>query len=171
MYGYDRAGGGRRIARASEDARWLLARRPHHRVPPAHGAFGSGSRVGVLLGQPLIRELSTRLNAAGIGSFKFNNRGHDVVTGLGKQFAGAAFQALRAERSPSRIPKPLVPERVALSVIHRHHGPAGSPRLSDLIVRWIRRQQGATRPWARSPLYGPRIWPIRRSPAGTPACC
>ena len=72
-------------------------------------SFGSGSRVGVLLGQPLIRELSTRLNAAGIGSFKFNNRGHDVVTGLGKQFAGVAFQALRAERSPSRIPKPLVP--------------------------------------------------------------
>src|SRR6266550_9089750 len=69
-------------------------------------SFGSGSRVGALLGQPLIRELSTRLNAAGIGSFKFNNRGHDVVTGLGKQFAGAAFQALRAERSPSRIPKP-----------------------------------------------------------------
>src|SRR5437773_11485874 len=55
-------------------------------------SFGSGSRVGVLLGQPLIRELSTRLNAAGIGYFKFNNRGHDVVTGRGRHLAGAAFE-------------------------------------------------------------------------------
>ena len=43
-------------------------------------------------GQPLIRELSHRLNAAGIGYFKFNNRGHDVVAGRGKQLAGAAFE-------------------------------------------------------------------------------
>ena len=43
-------------------------------------------------GQPLIRELSTRLNAAGIGYFKFNNRGHDVVTGRGRHLAGAAFE-------------------------------------------------------------------------------
>jgi len=42
--------------------------------------------------QPLIRELSTRLNAAGIGYFKFNNRGHDVVAGRGKHLAGAAFE-------------------------------------------------------------------------------
>jgi alpha-beta hydrolase superfamily lysophospholipase len=42
--------------------------------------------------QPLIRELSTRLNAAGIGYFKFNNRGHDIVAGRGKQLAGAAFE-------------------------------------------------------------------------------
>lgn len=43
-------------------------------------------------GQPLIRELSTRLNAAGIGYFKFNNRGHDVVAGPGGHLAGAAFE-------------------------------------------------------------------------------
>ena len=43
-------------------------------------------------GQPLIRELSTRLTAAGIGYFKFNNRGHDVVAGRGKHLAGAAFE-------------------------------------------------------------------------------
>src|SRR2546426_6667686 len=43
-------------------------------------------------GQPLIRELSTRLNAAGIAYFKFNNRGHDVVAGRGKHLAGAAFE-------------------------------------------------------------------------------
>jgi pimeloyl-ACP methyl ester carboxylesterase len=43
-------------------------------------------------GQPLILELSTRLNAAGIGYFKFNNRGHGVVAGRGKHFAGAAFE-------------------------------------------------------------------------------
>jgi pimeloyl-ACP methyl ester carboxylesterase len=42
--------------------------------------------------QPLTRELSTRLNAAGIGYLKFNTRGHDVVAGRGKQLAGAAFE-------------------------------------------------------------------------------
>src|SRR3989442_12806965 len=42
--------------------------------------------------QPLIRELSTRLNAAGIGYFKFNNRGHDIVAGRGRHLAGAAFE-------------------------------------------------------------------------------
>src|SRR2546422_1892075 len=42
--------------------------------------------------QPLMRELSTRLHAAGIGFFKFNNRGHDVVARRGKHLAGAAFE-------------------------------------------------------------------------------
>ena len=42
--------------------------------------------------QPLIREMSTRLNAAGIGYFKFNNRGHDVVARRGKHLTGAAFE-------------------------------------------------------------------------------
>jgi pimeloyl-ACP methyl ester carboxylesterase len=43
-------------------------------------------------GQSLIRALSTQLNAAGIGYFKFNNRGHDLVAGRGKRLAGAAFE-------------------------------------------------------------------------------
>ena len=43
-------------------------------------------------GQPLIRELSTRLNAAGIGYLKLNNRGHDVVARGGKRLAGAALE-------------------------------------------------------------------------------
>jgi pimeloyl-ACP methyl ester carboxylesterase len=43
-------------------------------------------------GQPLTRELSRRLNAAGIAYFKLNNRGHDVVAGRGRQLAGAAFE-------------------------------------------------------------------------------
>jgi acetyl esterase/lipase len=43
-------------------------------------------------GQPLIRELSTRLNAAGIGYLKFNTRGHDIVARGGKRLAGAAFE-------------------------------------------------------------------------------
>ena len=43
-------------------------------------------------GQALIQELSSRLNAAGIGYFKFNNRGHDIVAGRGKLLAGAAFE-------------------------------------------------------------------------------
>src|SRR5438093_12254336 len=42
--------------------------------------------------QPLIREVSSRLNAAGIGYFKLNNRGHDVVAGRGRHLAGAAFE-------------------------------------------------------------------------------
>src|SRR2546422_5521381 len=50
-------------------------------------------------GQPLIRELSTRLNAAGIAYFKFNNRGHDVVAGRGKHLAGAAFERFGQSRS------------------------------------------------------------------------
>jgi pimeloyl-ACP methyl ester carboxylesterase len=47
-------------------------------------------------GQPLIRELSSRLTAAGIGYFKFNNRGHDVVAGRGARLAGAAFERFGA---------------------------------------------------------------------------
>jgi acetyl esterase/lipase len=43
-------------------------------------------------GQPLIRALSTRLNAAGIAYLKLNNRGHDTVTRSGKRLAGAAFE-------------------------------------------------------------------------------
>src|SRR5262249_56335077 len=41
-------------------------------------------------GQPLTRELSARLNSAGIAFFKLNNRGHDVVAGRGRPLAGAA---------------------------------------------------------------------------------
>jgi alpha-beta hydrolase superfamily lysophospholipase len=43
-------------------------------------------------GQALIRELSTRANAAGIGYIKLNTRGHDTVAGRGQQLAGAAFE-------------------------------------------------------------------------------
>jgi pimeloyl-ACP methyl ester carboxylesterase len=43
-------------------------------------------------GQPLIRALSTRLNATGIAYLKLNNRGHDAVARGGKRLAGAAFE-------------------------------------------------------------------------------
>jgi len=43
-------------------------------------------------GQPLTRELSARLTAAGIGYFKFNTRGHDVVARANTRLAGAAFE-------------------------------------------------------------------------------
>jgi alpha-beta hydrolase superfamily lysophospholipase len=43
-------------------------------------------------GQPLVRELSTRLNAAGIAYLKLNTRGHDTVARGGKRLAGAAFE-------------------------------------------------------------------------------
>jgi pimeloyl-ACP methyl ester carboxylesterase len=46
-------------------------------------------------GQPLIHELSLRLTRAGIGYFKFNTRGHDVVAGRGRTLAGAAFERFR----------------------------------------------------------------------------
>src|SRR5262245_12228079 len=46
-------------------------------------------------GQPLTRELSTRLNAAGIAYFKLNTRGHDVVARAGRRMAGAAFERFR----------------------------------------------------------------------------
>src|SRR4029453_17564741 len=46
-------------------------------------------------GQPLTRELSTRLDAAGIAYFKLNSRGHDVVARGGGQLAGAAFERFR----------------------------------------------------------------------------
>src|SRR5881409_3429137 len=42
--------------------------------------------------QPLIRELSGQLTNAGIGYFKFNNRGRDVVIRRGNRLAGAAFE-------------------------------------------------------------------------------
>jgi alpha-beta hydrolase superfamily lysophospholipase len=43
-------------------------------------------------GQPLIRALAARLNAAGIGYLKLNTRGHGVVTRAGTRLAGAAFE-------------------------------------------------------------------------------
>jgi len=43
-------------------------------------------------GQPLIREVSARLNAIGVGYFKFNNRGHGAVSRGGRRLAGAAFE-------------------------------------------------------------------------------
>jgi pimeloyl-ACP methyl ester carboxylesterase len=43
-------------------------------------------------GQPLIAELSVRLTRAGIGYFKLNTRGHDVVAGRGQLLAGAAYE-------------------------------------------------------------------------------
>ena len=46
-------------------------------------------------GQPLICELSVRLTRAGVGYFKFNTRGHDVVAGRGRTLAGAAFERFR----------------------------------------------------------------------------
>jgi pimeloyl-ACP methyl ester carboxylesterase len=43
-------------------------------------------------GQPLIRELTARLNAAGLAYLKLNTRGHDSVTRAGGRLAGAAFE-------------------------------------------------------------------------------
>jgi len=53
-------------------------------------AHGLGSTFSS--GQPLIRVLSARLNAAGIGYLNLNTRGHGVVTRAGKRLARAAFE-------------------------------------------------------------------------------
>jgi pimeloyl-ACP methyl ester carboxylesterase len=77
----------------TRDAVWLDGiiaepqRRRHTALVFVHGLGSVFSSA-----QLLTRELSTRLNAAGIGYFKFNTRGHDVVAGRGKQLAGAAFE-------------------------------------------------------------------------------
>jgi pimeloyl-ACP methyl ester carboxylesterase len=76
----------------TRDGEWLdgVMAEPRRRRTALIWVHGLGSVFSS--GQPLIRELSRRLNAAGIGYFKFNNRGHDVVAGRGKQLAGAAFE-------------------------------------------------------------------------------
>src|SRR6267142_6136862 len=81
---------------ATRDGVWLDGviaeprRRRHTALIWVHGLGSVFSSA-----QPLIRELSTRLTAAGIGYFKFNNRGHDVVAGRGRHLAGAAFERFR----------------------------------------------------------------------------
>jgi pimeloyl-ACP methyl ester carboxylesterase len=47
-------------------------------------------------GQPLIRQLSARLDAAGLAYLKLDNRGHDVVARAGRRLAGAAFERFGA---------------------------------------------------------------------------
>jgi pimeloyl-ACP methyl ester carboxylesterase len=77
----------------TRDGVWLdgLVAEPRRRRGPALiWVHGLGSVFSS--GQPLINELATRLNAAGMGYFKFNNRGHDVVARRGKRLAGAAFE-------------------------------------------------------------------------------
>ena len=88
---------------ATRDGVWLdgLVAEPrgrrHTAVVWVHGlgsVFSSG--------QPLTRELSTRLNGAGIAFFKLNNRGHDVVAGRGRRLAGAAFEHFGQSREDIR---------------------------------------------------------------------
>jgi alpha-beta hydrolase superfamily lysophospholipase len=76
----------------TRDGVWLdgVMAEPRRRSVALIWVHGLGSVFSS--GQPLIRELSNRLNKAGIGYFKFNNRGHDVVAGRGKLLAGAALE-------------------------------------------------------------------------------
>src|ERR1700693_576707 len=76
----------------TRDGVWLdgVVAEPRRRRAALIWVHGLGSVFSS--GQALIRELSSRLTAAGIGYFKFNNRGHDVVAARGKQLAGAAFE-------------------------------------------------------------------------------
>ena len=62
-------------------------RRPRTALVLVHGLGSVFSSAPTLT-----RELSARLNAAAIGYFKFNTRGHDVVVRRGRQLAGAAYE-------------------------------------------------------------------------------
>ena len=78
---------------ATQDGVWLdgLVAEPRGRRRAALvWVHGLGSVFSS--GQPLTRELSARLTAAGIAYVKLNNRGHDVVAGRGRHLAGAAFE-------------------------------------------------------------------------------
>ncbi len=68
----------------------VIADPPRRRVTALIWVHGLGSVFSS--GQPLMRELSSRLAAAGIGYFKFNTRGHDVVARGNARLAGAAFE-------------------------------------------------------------------------------
>jgi alpha-beta hydrolase superfamily lysophospholipase len=85
----------------TRDGIWLdgLIAEPRGRRAALIWVHGLGSVFSSA--QALTLELSTRLNAAGVGYFKFNNRGHGVVAGRGKQLAGAAFE--RFEKSVEDI--------------------------------------------------------------------
>src|SRR5712691_4950373 len=77
----------------TRDGVWLdgvIAEPRRRRTAALIWVHGLGSAFSS--GQPLIRELSTRLNAAGIAYLKLNTRGHDTVARGGKRLAGAAFE-------------------------------------------------------------------------------
>jgi pimeloyl-ACP methyl ester carboxylesterase len=77
----------------TRDGVWLdgvIAEPPRRRNVALIWVHGLGSVFSS--GQPLIRALSARLNAAGIAYLKLNNRGHDTVTRGGQRLAGAAFE-------------------------------------------------------------------------------
>jgi pimeloyl-ACP methyl ester carboxylesterase len=77
----------------TRDGVWLdgVIAEPHrHRNVAVIWVHGLGSVFSS--GQPLIRALSSRLNAAGIAYFKLNTRGHDTVARGGRRLAGAAFE-------------------------------------------------------------------------------
>jgi len=76
----------------TRDGVWLdgLMVEPRRRRVALIWVHGLGSVFSS--GEALIQELSSQLSAAGIGYFKFNNRGHGIVAGRGKLLAGAAFE-------------------------------------------------------------------------------
>ena len=68
----------------------VIAEPPRSRRTALIWVHGLGSVFSS--GQPMVRALAARANRAGIGYFKFNTRGHDVVAGRGRRLAGAAFE-------------------------------------------------------------------------------
>ena len=76
----------------TRDGVWLdgIMAEPLRRRAALIWVHGLGSAFSS--GQALIRELAGRLTAEGVGYFKFNNRGHDIVAGRGTHLAGAAFE-------------------------------------------------------------------------------
>ncbi len=100
------------LARLStRDGVWLdgaIAEPPRSRRIALVWVHGLGSVFSS--GQPMMRALSARANRAGIGYFKFNTRGHDIVAGRGRRLAGAAFE---------RFADCLVDVRAAVDFVRR----------------------------------------------------
>jgi len=89
------ARGGVSLARVrAQDGVWLsgLYVEPRRRARRAAIIWLHGLGSVFTSGQPLIQEMSVRLGRHGIGYFKFNTRGHDVVARDGGKLLGAAFE-------------------------------------------------------------------------------
>jgi pimeloyl-ACP methyl ester carboxylesterase len=71
----------------------IMAAPPRRRRTALVWIHGLGSTFSS--GQPLIRALCARLNAAGIGYLKLDNRGHHTVARSGRRLVGAAFERFR----------------------------------------------------------------------------
>jgi len=93
-------------------------------------------------GQPLTRELSRHLFAAGIGYVKLNNRGHDVVVRAGARFHGAAFERFGASVEDVRTSVAVATKGGARRVILAGHSTGANKALHYMARTSDRRVKG-----------------------------